>query len=373
MRWLSLFPMVLAVSACKVAVNPPEGGHVASVSGAYTCTAEQPCLIDVVDTYFEDVFLPRAEQGYAFAGWEAGEDALCGGSHDDCRLSTRGFEASSELMRRLQRDDTYRLAPTFLPHQREAFDGQWYGELLGSIAYRTTEHEAVQISVLGSEIRIVEQRFSERVVCEYSGQFAVSDASAMRAREAFTGDYACTGGSVSNGQFAGFIYAVTDHQIAIEMEVNPEEGERRETVSVLHRDEFRLEDAVARAAELPGREFTEEDLGSYEANQVMGGPKCAAFPAEDSHAEFAITGPLNDLTISTRVLGSEDCLFEQNDHSRLFGSYTCSNGDQGLWESEGIRVHKTPQGELVSMELTRFGHFCSVLHLAGWRSGTYNP
>ncbi|MEP4145720.1 MAG: hypothetical protein ABJL54_00795 [Halioglobus sp.] len=372
MRWFVVFSILIFGSACKVEISPPVSGSVESVSGAFNCSADSPCIIDVVDYYFDETFLPRAKPGQAFTGWTSGDNSLCGGRLDNCSLRTLGLKRSAALTKILDGDETFLLTPRFASHAIEAFDGEWFGELLGNSDADGRENESVVIALEGNGISIIEQRWSERTQCDYSGRFEVVTDHSRRAKEAIAGTYTCSGATAHSGQFSAYIYAITDHQIILEMTVFPSGGDKRITVSVLHRDNFLLRETLARAAEVPGGEFTADHLGSYEANQVMSGSTCAAFPAEDSHASFKISGQIGSLSIKTDVLGGSDCEFTQNTSARLLGTYRCNDGSQGLWETDDLRVHETPHGSLVSMELRRMGHFCEILHLAGWRAGSSN-
>lgn len=379
MRRLVFCSIFFCLTACKLDITPPDSGTVESVSGSYTCSSETPCQIDVVDFYFNEVFVPRPAPGHAFTGWASEEGAFCGGQHGDCRLDMSVLEGNRTIEKILASNRRYTLTPTFAPHDRLAFDGLWYGKLLGSNGRLTTENEKVVIAVFPDAISITESRVSERVTCEYSGQFRPFRKSAgdnRRAKETISGTYQCDGVQFSQGNFRGYIYAITDHHTVIELNSNSASGEKRSTVSVLHRDEFILKDAVHLAAELPGREFKKEDLGAYQGNQVRSGPKCAAFPAEDSFAQFRISESKGGLNITTSVAGAPGCRYEHNgvyseDYpSSVSGSYECDDGSLGLWRAERPRIHETPQGSVVSMEITRFGNPCEVMHHAGWRKGT---
>lgn len=106
--------LAISVSACKVQITVPEGGRVASASGARDCEAGDTCSFEVVDLFFEDTFLGEAGEGFAFAGWQRGNNSLCGGSAKDCFLSTGGFSGNPALLAVLESDETFFLRPLFV-------------------------------------------------------------------------------------------------------------------------------------------------------------------------------------------------------------------------------------------------------------------
>jgi hypothetical protein len=64
--------LALGLLGCKVEVSTSSGGSVKSASAIYSCTTNSPCIIDVVDYYFDEAFIPVANPGYAFTGWRPG-------------------------------------------------------------------------------------------------------------------------------------------------------------------------------------------------------------------------------------------------------------------------------------------------------------
>ncbi len=105
-----VFPVLLA--ACRIEITVPEGAAVESLSGTYRCTAEQPCTLSVDDTEFAETFTAIAPPGQRFTGWQKSHRYFCGGSIEDCELSTRGFPGTP-FMAVLESDDTFYLRPTF--------------------------------------------------------------------------------------------------------------------------------------------------------------------------------------------------------------------------------------------------------------------
>lgn len=372
MRWLVLLCACLFVSACKLEVISAENGSVESASGAYVCTADQPCLIDIYDTQFNELFKPVPEPGYAFTGWKRGDTAMCSGLQVDCPVSSARMQDTDELAAILASDDVSTLAASFAPHDRMTFNGEWFGQLLGSNQKYNSEKEVVLIEVLGDTLRVVETRWSERVTCELEGQFATTDPRALKAREAISGTFQCS--PDKSGTFKGFIYAITDHQIVLEVTTKNAAGEKRTTVSALHRDNFVLSEAIYPAGEIKGIPMRTSDLGFYRGNRVKSGSRCAAFPAEDSHMEVTFNGTVSRLVVSTNVTGSENCEYTQTGIGKgtIKGYYQCDNGERGLWEGPKPTIHETPQGKLIAFETTRYGNVCADIHVIGWRKRELN-
>ena len=55
--------------ACKIEIVVPEGGSVRSDSGAYICSSDQKCTVDVVDAFFQETFRAIPDEGYEFTNW----------------------------------------------------------------------------------------------------------------------------------------------------------------------------------------------------------------------------------------------------------------------------------------------------------------
>ena len=106
---------LLTLSGCKLEIRVPKGGTVVSTAGAYLCEAEQTCMIDVVDFFFDETFVAEPAPGYVFTSWKAeGNDRyLCGGESEPCRLSTAEFEGHPELEEILESDEIFVLEPRF--------------------------------------------------------------------------------------------------------------------------------------------------------------------------------------------------------------------------------------------------------------------
>jgi hypothetical protein len=104
----------LAVSGCKIEMSATEGGSITTASGAYSCAAGQQCVsIDVVDLFFDETFQALPEDGFVFAGWRKRNRGLCGGSKNDCRLFTSGFEGNDILLSFLDTDEVFYLEAVF--------------------------------------------------------------------------------------------------------------------------------------------------------------------------------------------------------------------------------------------------------------------
>jgi len=113
--FVSLLLPLLALSACKIRVNVPEGGSVVANSGAYSCAAGKQCVIDVYDTTFDETFTAKPDEGYRFKGWRKRNGGFCGGNTTPCRLATTGFEGNADLMQILESDQVFYLEPVFEP------------------------------------------------------------------------------------------------------------------------------------------------------------------------------------------------------------------------------------------------------------------
>jgi hypothetical protein len=366
-RWIAVCSIPFILAGCKVEITVPGQGSVESVSGAYTCTASSPCIIDVVDYYFDETFVPMAEPGQAFTGWAATGEALCAGGLGDCRLVTTGMENNALVASRVEQNSVYSLTPEFADHNREAFHGDWFGKVMqenGETIGNGTEETQVQTD--GSSITISRNLWSERVTCDYNGQFDVSATAGRKAREAISGTFQCNTSPTTLGTFTGFIYATSDHHTVVELDSTPEEGATVSTMSILHRDYESRDINPYRAASVAGAEIEAQHFGDYSGSQIQAGPKCGALVKPDSFVDFELKGIVGNQTIKTSVSGGADCEYTQNTPFELAGTYQCDDERQGLWESEGFKVHKTLGGPLLAIDITRYGHTCSVVHLSGW-------
>ena len=109
----TLSACLLLLGGCKIVITTPEGGSVVTESGAYRCAAGETCEIDVIDLFFQENFVARAEPGYYFAGWRKQDRGLCGGSQNSCNLLTAGFEGNAGLTSLLYSDEVFFLEPLF--------------------------------------------------------------------------------------------------------------------------------------------------------------------------------------------------------------------------------------------------------------------
>jgi len=104
----------VVVAACKVQITVPQGGRVTSQSGAYWCNASSQCVIDVYDTYFDEVFTAVPNEGYEFSHWRERYKGFCGAETGPCRLSTSEFRGHEPLMEVLESDTVFYLDPVFI-------------------------------------------------------------------------------------------------------------------------------------------------------------------------------------------------------------------------------------------------------------------
>jgi len=107
--------LLVVVSGCKIQVQVPDNGRVATVSGSYQCEASQTCEIEVVDLLFNETFVAEPAEGYYFDRWHREALYLCGGLTSPCPLFTSGFEGFEALMEILASDEAWYLSPVFEP------------------------------------------------------------------------------------------------------------------------------------------------------------------------------------------------------------------------------------------------------------------
>lgn len=105
--------VLLVLPGCKLEIRVPYGGIVKSSDGAYICEADQTCVIDVVDLFFDETFIAEPAPGFSFTGWKKKDGYLCGGEAGPCRLSTAEFEGDPVRQSILESDETFFLQPRF--------------------------------------------------------------------------------------------------------------------------------------------------------------------------------------------------------------------------------------------------------------------
>lgn len=103
----------LALTACKVQVNVPDGGKVVTETENFSCESGNSCEVSVVDIFFDETFVAVPDDGYTFGQWRKRDRGLCGGSDQPCRLFTAGFAGNAALMAFLERDEVFYLDPIF--------------------------------------------------------------------------------------------------------------------------------------------------------------------------------------------------------------------------------------------------------------------
>jgi hypothetical protein len=104
---------VLALSACKIRVEVPTGGYVETESGSFICHSGQSCDVDVIDIYFDEVFVAVPDEGMFFNGWKKRNRGLFGGSHDPAAIDTFNLAGEESMMSILESDEVFYLSPTF--------------------------------------------------------------------------------------------------------------------------------------------------------------------------------------------------------------------------------------------------------------------
>lgn len=110
---LTVMLFVSFLSACKIVISTPEGGHVRSSSGAYDCPGKKVCSVPVYDIHFDETFTAIPEEGYFFAGWRNAEKTFCARSIEPCTLKTSGLSGQENLLQILESDEEFFLYPDF--------------------------------------------------------------------------------------------------------------------------------------------------------------------------------------------------------------------------------------------------------------------
>jgi len=111
---LCTFLLASVLSACKVQVDVPQGGHVVSVNGGFECSSGQSCEIEVKSTDFEAAYVAIPDEGHRFSGWRKKDRGIFGGSENpEVRISTAQFEGNEVLMSFLSSDEIFYLEPSF--------------------------------------------------------------------------------------------------------------------------------------------------------------------------------------------------------------------------------------------------------------------
>ena len=109
----ALCTMLACLTACKIVIEVPENGSIETLSGAIDCDSGETCSVEVVDVFFDETFIAKPIQGYAFDGWRKAKRHFCGGSNSPCRLFTAFFEGNDALLDILQSNAEFYLTPQF--------------------------------------------------------------------------------------------------------------------------------------------------------------------------------------------------------------------------------------------------------------------
>lgn len=118
-----LFAISVAVllAGCKIQFAALDGGEIYAQTEGFVCSEFRKCTANVVDTSFNESFLARPKEGYAFDGWVNGTDYFCGGKRGSCDLSTTGFEGNTALLDVIDSDKEFYLVARFKP---ECYTGE---------------------------------------------------------------------------------------------------------------------------------------------------------------------------------------------------------------------------------------------------------
>jgi hypothetical protein len=114
-RILLIVVAIVLLPACRLEIEAPAGGQVATESGNYTCSELSSCTIEVSDTGFNETFVATPADGYQFIGWKRGYARLCGGSLNPCAIDTSWFSRYENMMELLASDSIGYLKPDFIP------------------------------------------------------------------------------------------------------------------------------------------------------------------------------------------------------------------------------------------------------------------
>ncbi|MEO0435860.1 MAG: FG-GAP repeat protein [Pseudomonadota bacterium] len=118
-----------ALASCKIVIDVPPGGVVEANAFENDCPGNTVCEIDVTDANFEEDFRAEAEAGFEFIGWKTDDRHFCGGSTQNCSLSTQGFAGNEDLLAILQSDQKFFLSPVFRKPATD-FNGDGYDDLV---------------------------------------------------------------------------------------------------------------------------------------------------------------------------------------------------------------------------------------------------
>ena len=116
---LLLIPLMIGTlalsSGCRIRLSVTGDGTIESASGDFNCPNTGFCGdVSVTNTDFDETFIARPREGSVFVGWRRRDRGLCGGSTDDCRLFTSGFEGNDSLLAFLDSDEVFFLEALFL-------------------------------------------------------------------------------------------------------------------------------------------------------------------------------------------------------------------------------------------------------------------
>lgn len=110
---------VAVLASCKIEIETPVEGGVTTMSGIIDCAADDVCMVDVVDIFFDETFVAEPEQGFVFAGWQQKPRGFCGGQTTPCQLVTAGFEGNESLTALLNDpSEIFYLEPMFAVDRR---------------------------------------------------------------------------------------------------------------------------------------------------------------------------------------------------------------------------------------------------------------
>ncbi len=145
-RYVFIAALATLLSACRLELVAPSGGAIVSESGSFSCAAGESCVVEVDDLFFDENFTGQPTDGNMFTGWARRNRGFCGGSVDDCALSTAGFADDEDLQALLASDETFYLEALFEREPGPLFLVRYCEVLLASLG-----SEGITASVYGSQ------------------------------------------------------------------------------------------------------------------------------------------------------------------------------------------------------------------------------
>jgi FG-GAP repeat len=159
LKFCLLVMIVALIVGCKVEITVPQHGTVVTESGDYSCKANQTCVIDVVDSYFDQLFVAKPDEGFEFSHWKNRNSGLCGGLIKPCHLATLGFEDNPSLLEILESNRVFYLEPAFANTWSlagEKIFGEERGDQSGASVSLSADGNRLAIGAWGNKGKLTE-------------------------------------------------------------------------------------------------------------------------------------------------------------------------------------------------------------------------